>query len=456
MTTPDEALDRKGLPCNLDAERFVLGSILMDNSQLDLASSLELDDFSQEKNRRIFRRMCDLQARRERIDQVTLAEELRKHGELESCDGLTYIVSLDDGLPRIVNLESYVRIVKEKSLLRRLVFASQHIANRAMAGDEDPQQILGDAQSHFRDVGQAAYWREDMRTPTAIVDAAGGLDEFIKPPEPGIQTPWAAFNKRTFGLRRRNLILLGARPSVGKSTLAHNIALHAVLRGIYTQLFSLEMGDDLVVQRLMCMAAGVRFDDFKSGEITPDERGRMREAVQAMGSLQINRLPVASTSSICATVRRSRERTKLVIVDYLQLVRTPGTQPRHVEVGSISREFKLAAHELGIPFLVLCQLNRAPDNENRRPELRDFRESGCLEQDADLACLLWSPDRENIPAGRPPDYIELIVAKQRDGGTGTIELGFDKERGNIRAIEQHQEESSNNGKAFVDGLRAAL
>jgi replicative DNA helicase len=460
--TVSSALEMKGLPCNLDAERFVLGSILMDDSQFDAAAGLELDDFSLEKHRRIFRRMADLRIRGEHIDRVTVAEELRKHSELESCDGLSYLVSLDDGLPRIFNLDSYVRIVKEKSVLRRIIFTSQRLANRCLVGEEDTEQILADAQTEFRDVGQAACSREDMRSPMAIVEAAGGLDEFLKPPALGIQTPWPAFNKRTFGLQRRKLILLGGRPSSGKSTVALNIAMHAVLRGIHAQFFSLEMGDELLVERLICMAAGVRFDDFKSGEITSDERGRMREAVRAMGCLEINRLPVASTSSICAAVRRSKERTKLVIVDYLQLVRTPGVQARHIEVGSISREFKLTAHELGIPFLVLCQLNRGPENEHRRPELRDLRESGCLEQDGDLVCLLWSPDRhEDIPSGRPIpagfEYIELIVAKQRDGGTGPVELLFDKERGNIRSVGQDEEDRDRSGKAaFINGLRAAI
>jgi replicative DNA helicase len=427
----------KGLPCNLDAERFVLGSILMDDSQFaQVAGALESQDFSLEKHRRIFRRMADLNARGESIDRVTIANELERHAELKSCDGLSYLVSLDDGLPRIFNLDSYIRIVKDKSILRRIIFTSQHLMNRCLAGEEDPEQILAGAEESLLKLGDQVRRREEMRSPAEIIEAAGGIETFFQPPEPGVFTPWPTLNRRTFGLQRGDLILLGGRPSTGKTTAALQIAQHAVAHGVGTAIFSLEMSAKVLVQKLACMVAQIRHNDFRSGEITPDERKRMAQAVGTMDKLRINQRPIATAASIHAEARRLKEQNGigLVVVDYLQLMEAPAHQHRYVEVGMISRQLKLAAYDLDIPFLVLCQLSRASESEKRQPSMKDLRESGNLEQDADVILLLWAPDDEGQPSG----YTKLIVEKQRTGEAGReippIEMIFEKHRGQLAEL----------------------
>jgi replicative DNA helicase len=437
-------IEEKGLPCNLDAERFVLGSIFLDDSQfVQIAGTLERDDFSQEKHRRIFRRMGELSARSEHIDRVTVGNELLRYNELESCDGLSYLASLDDGMPKIFHLESYVRIVKDKSTLRRIIRKSEHLVNRCVAGEEDPQQILAGAEQSFREMGQGACRCEEMRSPAQIIEAAGGIETFLRPPEPGTLTPWPTLNKLTFGLQPGDLILLGGRPSTGKTTAALQIAQTAVSHGVGTAIFSLEMSAKVLVQKLLCMAAQVRQGDFRSGEITPDEHKRMVHAVGTLDKLHINQRPITTAASFHSEVRRMQalHDIGLVLIDYLQLMNAPAHQQRYVEVGSITRELKLAARALDLPFLVLAQLSRACDSEKRRPTMADLRESGNQEQDADVVLLLWAPDRHN-GEGHPPGYTELIVAKQRIGEGGReippIEMIFDKRRGQLVELTNEQ------------------
>jgi replicative DNA helicase len=432
------AIDEKGLPCNLDAERFILGSILMDDSEfVQAASEISAEDFSLEKHRRIFQRMGELSARGERIDRVTVANELLRYNELDSCDGLSYLVSLDDGLPKIFNLDCYIRIVKDKAILRRIIFTSQHLMNECLVGEEDPVAILTAAELRLREMGDRIYRHEDMLSPAEIIEAAGGIETFFQPPPPGVPTPWPTLNKRTFGLQPGDLIILGGRPSTGKTTAALQIAQYAVAHGVGTAIFSLEMSAKVVLQKLVSMVAQILFNDFRSGNITPDERKRMVDAVETLDAkLRINQRPIATVASIHAEARRLKKQNGigLVVVDYLQLMDAPAHQHRYVEVGMISRQLKLAAHDLGIPFLVLSQLSRASELEKRRPSMKDLRESGNIEQDADVVLLLWAPDSQN-GAGHPAGYTELIVEKQRTGEAGReippIEMIFEKRRGQL-------------------------
>jgi replicative DNA helicase len=440
-----KTIDEKGLPCNLDAERFVLGSILMDDSQFIQASGeISAEDFSLEKHRRIFRRMGELSARREPIDRVTVANELLRYNELESCDGLSYLVSLDDGLPKIFNLDSYIRIVKDKAVLREIILASQHLMNRCLMGEDDPQQILASAEKSLREMQQESCRREEMRSPAEIIEAAGGIEKFFQPPPPGVPTPWPTLNKITFGLQPGDLIFLGGRPSTGKTTAALQIIHHAVTHGVGSLLFSLEMSDKVLVQKLVCITARIRLQDFRSGDITNDERTRMLGGIEPLKSLWINRRPIVTASSIHAEVRRMKAQHDigLVVIDYLQLMDVPARQQRYVEVGLLSRQLKLSAQELDVPFLVLSQLSRAPESEKRRPSMKDLRESGNLEQDADVILLLWAPGGQN---GDEPaaSHTELIVEKQRTGEAGRdtppINMRFDKQHGRLVELAEERE-----------------
>ena len=434
MSSAGLALE-KGLPCNLDAERFVLGSILMDDSQfVQVAGALDADDFSLEKHRRIFLRMGELSERAERIDRVTVANELLRYNELESCDGLTYLVSLDDGLPRIFNLDSYVRIVKDKSILRRIIFTSQHLMNRCLVGEEDPEQILAGAEESLLKLGDSRM-KTGLASPAQVIeDYQGGLNAFLDPSKriKGISTGFTKLDEMTGGLHAGELIILAARPSMGKTALALNIAQHVATRLNETvAVFSLEMSKESLLTRMLCATARVDSQRFRAGYLNQDERRKLQAAAAQLveAPLFIDDTAGASLMDLHAGLRRLQQQRKLglVIVDYLQLMSGRGRfENRNQEISTISRGMKLLAKELHVPMLVLSQLSRAPETRqgDHRPQLSDLRESGSIEQDADLVAFIfreevYKRDREDLRG-----LAELIVAKQRNGPIGKIDLVF--------------------------------
>jgi len=425
----------KGLPCNLDAERFVLGSILMDDSHfVQVAGTIEGDDFSLEKHRRIFQRMGELNHRGERIDRVTLANELLRYNELESCDGLSYLVSLDDGLPRIFNLDSYVRIVKDKSILRRIIFTSQHLMNRCMAGEEDPQQILAGAEESLLKLGDSQA-KSGLTSPAQVIqDYQGGLNAFLDPSKriKGISTGYTKLDEMTGGLHAGELIILAARPSMGKTALALNIAQHVATRLNETvAVFSLEMSKESLLTRLLCASARVDSQRFRAGYLNQDERRKLQTAAAQLveAPLFIDDTAGSSLMEMHAGLRRLQQQRKLglVVVDYLQLMSGRGRfENRNQEISTISRGMKLLAKELNVPMLVLSQLSRAPETRqgDHRPQLSDLRESGSIEQDADLVAFIfreevYKRDREDLRG-----MAELLISKQRNGPIGKVDLVF--------------------------------
>ncbi len=281
MTPIDVA--EKGLPSNIDAERFVLGSILLDGAVfIQAAGALDVEDFSLEKHRRIYKRMTELHARGEIIDRVTVANELIKFNELDACDGISYLVSLDDGLPRIPNVESYIRIVKDKSVLRRIIFASQHMINRAMAGEEEPADILAGAEETLLKLGEARV-QGGLEDANAILEGyEGGISAFLDPSRrvKGISTGFAKFDELTGGLHAGDLFILAARPSVGKTALALNIAQHITMRLKQTAaIFSLEMSKESLLTRMLCASARVDSKKFRGGFLNQEERRRLSHAL---------------------------------------------------------------------------------------------------------------------------------------------------------------------------------
>ena len=425
----------KGLPCNLDAERFVLGSILMDDSHfVQVAGTVEGDDFSLEKHRRIFQRMGELNHRGERIDRVTLANELLRYNELESCDGLSYLVSLDDGLPRIFNLDSYVRIVKDKSILRRIIFTSQHLMNRCMVGEEDPQQILAGAEESLLKLGDSQA-KSGLASPKQVIEEyQGGLNAFLDPSKriKGISTGYTKLDEMTGGLHAGELIILAARPSMGKTALALNIAQHVATRLNETvAVFSLEMSKESLLTRLLCASARVDSQRFRAGYLNQDERRKLQTAAAQLveAPLFIDDTAGASLMEMHAGLRRLQQQRKLglVVVDYLQLMSGRGRfENRNQEISTISRGMKLLAKELNVPLLVLSQLSRAPETRqgDHRPQLSDLRESGSIEQDADLVAFIfreevYKRDREDLRG-----MAELLISKQRNGPIGKVDLVF--------------------------------
>ena len=429
-------VSEKGLPTNVDAERFVLGSILLDDSlYVQAAGTLEADDFSLEKHRRIFKRMGDLQDRGERIDRVTIANELLKFNELEACDGLSYLVSLDDGLPQIPNLDSYIRIVKDKAVLRRIIFASQHMMNRCLLGEEEPDQILAGAEETLLKLGDARV-KNGLQNPDQILqNYEGGISAFLDPSKriKGISTGFTKFDEYTGGLHGGDLCILAARPSMGKTALALNIAQHVALRLKQTvAVFSLEMSNESLLTRMLCATARVDSQRFRAGYLTQEERRKLNQALHELveAPLYIDDTPGIHLMDMHAKLRRlqaERGNLKLVIVDYLQLMTGRGRfENRNQEVSALSRGMKLLAKELNVPLLVLSQLSRAVETRqgDHRPQLSDLRESGSIEQDADVVGFIFREEVYNRDREDLKGLAELIIAKQRNGPVGTVNLVF--------------------------------
>jgi replicative DNA helicase len=437
MAAADVAL-QKGLPVNLDAERFVLGSILMDDSVfLPVAAALIADDFSLEKHRRIFSRMSDLYERGERIDRVSLAEELMRLNQLESCDGLSYLVSLDDGMPKLSNLDGYIRIVKDKSLLRKIIFSSQKTIDRALLGEDTPDEILAGAEESLLRMGEARATNSLSNPAQIIEDFQGGLNAFLDPSRriKGISTGFTKFDEMTGGLHPGELFILAARPSMGKTALALNIAQYVAthLRQT-TAVFSLEMSKESLLTRMMCAGARVDQQKFRAGFLNQDERRKLHHAAEQLidAPLFIDDTPGTTIMDIHAKLRRLKNESGLglVVIDYLQLMSSRGrSENRNQEISAMSRGLKLLSNELHVPFMVLSQLSRAPEQRpgDHRPQLSDLRESGSIEQDADLVAFIYreevyKPEREDLKG-----LADLMLSKQRNGPTGVVKLVFLKE-----------------------------
>jgi replicative DNA helicase len=432
--SPSNTAD-KGLPTNVDAERFVLGSIMLDDTfYVQAAGTLEGDDFSLEKHRRIFKRMGELYERGEKIDRVTIANELMKFGELEACDGVSYLVTLDDGLPRIPNLDSYIRIVKDKSVLRRIIFASQHMMNRCLMGEEEPDQILAGAEETLLKLGESRVQAGLQQAGDILQNYEGGLTAFLDPSKrvKGISTGFAKFDEMTGGMHGGDLIIIAARPSMGKTALALNIAQHVALKLKQTAaVFSLEMSKESLLTRMLCSVARVDSQKFRGGYLSAEEKRKLSHAVTdiAEAPLYIDDTAGLHLMDMHAKLRRLQaEKAKIgmVIVDYLQLMSLRGYENRTQEVSALSRGMKLLAKELNVPMMVLSQLSRAPETRqgDHRPQLSDLRESGSIEQDADIVGFIfreevYQRDREDLRG-----LAELIVGKQRNGPTGTVKLVF--------------------------------
>jgi replicative DNA helicase len=432
---PATSAIEKGLPTNVDAERFVLGSILLDDVlYVQAAGTLEAEDFSLEKHRRIFKRMGELQERGEKIDRITVANELMKLNELEACDGLSYLVELDDGLPQIPNLDSYIRIVKDKAVLRRIVFAAQHMMNRALAGEEEPGEILAGAEETLLKLGEARMKSGLLDAGQILHDYEGGVSAFLDPGKriKGIGTGFAKFDDYTGGLHGGDLVIVAGRPSMGKTALALNVAQHVALRNKQTvAIFSLEMSKESLLTRMLCAAARVDGQKFRAGYLNQDERRKLNQALHELvqAPLYIDDTPGAHLMDMHAKLRRLQTDRKLglVIVDYLQLMTAGGRfENRNQEVSALSRGMKMLAKELNCPVMVLSQLSRAVENRqgDHRPQLSDLRESGSIEQDADVVGFIYRPEVYNRNDDSLRGQAELIIGKQRNGPVGIVKLMF--------------------------------
>ncbi len=439
VTSPDALALEKGLPTNIEAEKFVLGSVLLDDTLFaQVAGLLDAEDFAIEKHRRMFARMTDLSDRGERIEYLTLINELEKHGQLQAVDGISYIASLNEGLPRLASIDSYIKIVKDKSLLRRLIFTSQGIISSCIDESRGVDEILAEAESAVMKIGDRQL-RTGLEGPQRTIENyPGGLQTFLDPSRrpKGLAGPFHKFEEMTTGMHSGQLIVIAARPAMGKTALALNIAAHIAMErpgyaGKPVAVFSLEMSKESLLTRMLCSEAQVDQHRFRGGYLNREERQRLTRSLNRLVQSKLFFDDSADTNimEISAKCRRLRSEhgLALVVVDYLQLLGSKGkVESRVQEISAFSRGLKLLAKDLDIPILALSQLSRAPETRqgDHRPLLSDLRDSGSIEQDADMVCFIfreevYKPAREDLHG-----IAELIVSKQRNGPTGKIKLAF--------------------------------
>jgi replicative DNA helicase len=428
--------DAKGLPVSLEAETMVLGSILVNPAAfIQVAGALQAEDFSLTTHKIIFSRMLDLYQKGETIERITVYNELLKHGEAEACGGLSFLVSLDEGLPILPSIDAYLKIVKDKAVLRRIIFALQHMMNRALAGEEEPDEILAGAEETLLKLGESRV-KNGFQTPVQILqDYTGGISAFLDPTKriTGLQTGFTRFDDLTGGLHRGNLVIVAGRPSMGKTALALNIAQHVALKlKQQVAIFSLEMSKEEMLNRMLFASSRVDSFRFRNGYLVQEERRRLNTAINELAEAPLYIDDTAGTHlmEMHAKLRRleiEKGRLGLVIVDYLQLMGGHGRfENRNQEISALSRGMKILAKEMNVPVMVLSQLSRAVENRtgDHRPQLSDLRESGAIEQDADLVAFvfreeLYHKDREDLRG-----LAELIVSKQRCGPIGIVKLVF--------------------------------
>lgn len=432
-----DATLEKPLPYSEDAERSILGAVLLDEQLFNhVAELLTRDDFYLDKHRRIFSAMEALSAQSRAIDIITVKEELERTGELEAAGGAAYLASLTDGLPRATNIEHYGRIVKEKSILRRMIAFADETLRRCMAAEEDVLDILESTEKRIFEIAEEKVRSGFLPIKEVIKGTFKDLEELYERKQliTGVPTGFTDFDELTSGLQPSDLIIVAARPGLGKTSFCLNIAETAAIKhNLAVGIFSLEMSASQLIRRMLCSQARVNSHKFRSGFLSREEWAKI---AVAMGVLSEARIFIDDTAGISIVEIRSKARRlkaerglDLLIIDYLQLISGRGKyENRTQEISAISRALKGLAKELNIPVVAISQLSRAPEvrRGDHRPQLSDLRESGSLEQDADMVAFIFREELYN-PTEDNAGVAEVIVAKQRSGPTGTIKLAFIKE-----------------------------
>jgi replicative DNA helicase len=425
------------LPANVEAERSILGAILLDNlAYNEAAEHLKAEDFSLDSHRRIFTRMVDLSESSRPIDMITLVEELDRRKELEAIGDVGYISGLVDGVPDRPSIEHYIKIVRDKALLRGLIHAASAAIARASEQGDPAEEILNDAEAAIFQLSEKRIGRGFMGVQDIVKESFGSVDALLQRGQriTGLATHYTDLDEMTSGFQRSDLIIIAARPSMGKTAFAMNIAENASIEDQkVVGMFSLEMSREALLLRLLCSRARVDSHKMRTGSLWRDDMTKVVHAMEqlAQAPIFIDDTPGISLSEMRAKARRLQQaqgKLDLIIVDYLQLMSGGGRryENRTQEVSAISRGLKALAKELAVPVIALSQLSRAPESRggDHRPQLSDLRESGSIEQDADVVAFIF---REEVYKQDDPDLqgkAELIIAKQRNGPTGRVNLAF--------------------------------
>jgi replicative DNA helicase len=451
------AIDR-AVPHNLEVERALLGSILLDNGALNVAlEQIGKDDFFSEAHRVTFEKMLEISEKNRTIDLVTLSEELSKEGMLEKVGGAAYLAALTDGVPvgSSAAVTEYSRIIKEKSLIRRLINASNNVISRCLEGTDDPETLVDLAQSQVFEIAEQKVKSGFLGLGEIFKASIGDIEKYLDRGQrvTGIATGFERLDEMTAGFQPGELVIIAARPSLGKTALALNIAANAATKdNKVVGLFSLEMSKEALVTRLLCSEARIDSHRFRTGFVSRDhesqEYGRMTRALGRLANapIYIDDTPALSIMQIRAKARRlkAEKGLDLMIVDYLQLITGHGRfENRTQEVSFISRSLKSIAKELHVPVVALSQLSRAPEQRpGQKPILSDLRESGSIEQDADVVIFIFREKREaEEDEGEGGVETKLIIGKQRNGPTGDVPVVFLRPFARFENYSRHEDEN---------------
>jgi len=423
-------------PKNTEAEKSVLGSMMIDDEAIGLAVEI-LDEtwFYEESHQKIYQAIIKLYSEHKKVDLITLSDKLKADGLLESIGGVTYLSSVIEYVPSAANVEHYAHIVKEKGILRKLIKNATNIISESYEAKDNIEEIVDNAERLIFEIADLKQKQKSVHIKDLVKESIETLDRLYKKKQhvTGLPTGFEKFDFYTSGLQKSDLIILAGRPSMGKSALAVSIGENiAVKHGTGVGFFSLEMSKEQLVQRMLCSQARVDAHKVRSGFLSSEDWPKLTKAASILSNapIFIDDSPAISALELRAKARRlkANHHVELIVLDYLQLMRgTSKSDNRQQEISEISRSIKALARELDIPILALSQLSRAVEaRQDHRPQLSDLRESGAIEQDADVVILLireeyYSPTEENR------GIAEAIIAKQRNGPTGTFKLQFTKE-----------------------------
>ncbi|MBM7648159.1 replicative DNA helicase [Bacillus ectoiniformans] len=424
-------------PQNIEAEQAVLGAVFLEPSALTVASEILIpEDFYRSAHQKIFSMMLKLNDHGKAVDVITVTEELAAAKELEDVGGVSYLTDLADSVPTAANIEYYARIVEEKSLLRRLIRTATHIASEGYSREDEVEGLLSEAEKSIMEVASRKNTSAFHNIKDVLVRTYDNIELLHnrKGDVTGIPTGFAELDGMTAGFQRNDLIIVAARPSVGKTAFALNIAQNVATKTEENvAIFSLEMGAEQLVMRMLCAEGNINAQNLRTGSLTDED---WRKLTMAMGSLSnsgifIDDTPGVRIGEIRAKCRRLKQEHGLgmILIDYLQLIQGNGRsgENRQQEVSEISRSLKALARELEVPVIALSQLSRGVEQrQDKRPMMSDIRESGSIEQDADIVAFLYRDDYYDKESENK-NIIEIIIAKQRNGPVGTVQLAFVKE-----------------------------
>ena len=423
-------------PSNEEAEKSTLGSMLLDREAIPTAvESLEPEDFYWSKHGIIYQAICQLFDQGDPVDLVTLSEELREEDKLEDVGGASYITSLVNSVPTAANIKHYAEIVEEKSILRGLIRTANQISKLGYKDEGEVDNLLDKAESLIFEVSEKRSVKEFSGIKDILMDTFDDLEELHENQEDvtGVPTGFRDLDKMTSGFQESDLVIIAARPSMGKTALALNIAQYAAVEeDTSVAIFSLEMAKSQLVQRMLCSEAQVNSHRLRTGQLRDTDWRRLSQAAGRLGESDIF---IDDTPGITAMEMRAKARRikaehglDLILIDYLQLMQgSSSAESRQQEVSKISRSLKGLGRELNVPVVSLSQLSRAVEQRNnKRPQLSDLRASGSIEQDADVVAFIYRDEYYN-PDTEKKGITEIIVGKQRNGPVGTVELAFQKE-----------------------------